>query len=210
MINLNQKLIDLGYLKSPQIIQAFEKIKRQDFVIQELIYQAEENVPLSIGHGQTISQPLTVAFMLELLNPQKGQKILDIGSGSGWTTALLAEIVGPKGKVFAIERIQMLRTFGENNADKYNFVKSKRVIFKTGDGTEGLPKEAPFDRIHVGAAANRIPQALLKQLAVNGKMVIPQGINFQDIVLIEKTGEKEYRQKSFPGFAFVPLIEDKK
>lgn len=209
MENLNQKLIDLGYLKSPQIIQAFEKIKRKDFVIQELVYQAEENVPLSIGHGQTISQPLTVAFMLELLDPQKGQKILDIGSGSGWTTALLAEITGPQGKVFAIERIEMLKNFGENNVDKYGFIKSKRAIFKTGDGTKGLAEQAPFDRIHVGAAANKIPQDLLGQLAMGGKMVIPQGIDFQDVVLIEKTGENEYEQKKFPGFSFVPLIEDK-
>ncbi len=209
MGNLNQKLIDLGYLKTPRIIQAFEKIKRRDFVISELVYQAEENVPLSIGHGQTISQPLTVAFMLELLDPREGQKILDIGSGSGWTTALLAEITGPAGKVFAIERIDMLKDFGENNADKYGFIKSKRAVFQTGDGTKGLPEQAPFDRIHVGAAANMISQNLLDQLAVGGKMVIPQGIDFQDIVLIEKTGEKEYQQKKFPGFSFVPLIENK-
>ncbi|MDD4996193.1 MAG: protein-L-isoaspartate O-methyltransferase [Patescibacteria group bacterium] len=210
MENLNQKLINLGYLKSPQIIHAFEKIKRRDFVIQELFYQAEENVPLSIGHGQTISQPLTVAFMLELLDPQPGQKILDIGSGSGWTAALLAEIVGEKGKIFAIERIEVLKIFGEKNVDKYGFVKSKRVVFKTGNGIKGLIKESPFDRIHVGAAANKIPEDLLKQLAIGGKMVIPQGINFQDIVLIEKRGKNQYQQKNYPGFAFVPLIEEKK
>lgn len=209
MSDLIQKLINTGYLKNPEIIKAFKKIKRQDFVLPDLVSESEKNIPLVIGHGQTISQPLTVAFMLELVDPKQGQKILDIGSGSGWTTALLSEIVGPKGKVFGMERIQELKDFGENNVRKYDFVKSGRAVFVTGDGTKGLPKQAPFDRIHVAAAANEIPKALLEQLAIGGKMVIPQGISFQDIVLVEKTGSKEYKQKNFPGFSFVPLIEDK-
>lgn len=206
MTDLIQQLIDQGYLKTPRIIQAFEKINRRDFVLSEMQPESEINAPLSIGYGQTISQPLTVAFMLELLDPQTGQKILDIGSGSGWTTAILAEIVGVRGRVFGVERIQELGDFGENNTRKYNFVKSGRAVFITGDGTKGLPEQAPFDRIHVGAAANKIPKALLEQLAVGGKLVVPEGVNFQDVVLIEKVAEGKYKRKNFPGFAFVPLI----
>lgn len=208
MLNLIQQLIDQNYLKTPRIIQAFKKINRRDFVLPEMQLNAKMNAPLGIGYGQTISQPLTVAFMIELLSPQKGQKILDIGSGSGWTTAILAEIVGGQGKVFGIERIQELKDFGENNVRKYNFIKSGRATFIQGDGTKGLPEQAPFDRIHVAAAANTTPKALLDQLAVGGKLVIPEGINFQDIVLIERVGKNKYQQKRFPGFAFVPLISD--
>lgn len=208
MSKLIEQLIRDGYLKTPEIIEAFQKIKREDFVLPELRSEAEANQPLSIGMGQTISQPLTVAFMFELLKPEKGQKIIDIGSGSGWTAALLAEIVGPEGKVFAIERIQELREFGENNADKYGFVKSGRIVFVTADGTKGLPGQSPFDRIHVGAAANKIPPVLLKQLSIGGRMVIPQGIDLQNVVLIERLDKKRYKQKSYPGFSFVPLIVD--
>ena len=206
MAELVQQLIDQGYLKTKEIIQAFKKIKRKDFVLLEMQSNSGKNVPLSIGHGQTISQPLTVAFMLELLDIKKGQKILDIGSGSGWTTALLAEIVGEKGKVFAIERIQELKDFGEKNVSKYNFIRSNRATFITGDGIKGLPDQAPFDRIHVAAATNKIPTNLLEQLSIGGKLIIPQGINFQDIVLIEKIGKNKYHQEKFPGFNFVPLV----
>jgi len=208
MAELIQQLIDQGYLKTKKIIEAFQKINRRDFVLSDMQLESRKNIPLSIGHGQTISQPLTVAFMLEHLDVQEGQKVLDIGSGSGWTASLLAEIVGPKGKVFAIERIQELKDFGESNTAKYNFIKSNRAVFIVGDGTKGLPDQAPFDRIHVAAAANKIPSTLLKQLTIGGKLIIPQGINFQDIFLIEKIGKDKYQQEKFPGFSFVPLIEN--
>jgi protein-L-isoaspartate(D-aspartate) O-methyltransferase len=144
--------------------------------------------------------------MLELLQPKKGDKVLDIGSGSGWTTALLAEIVGENGKVFGIEIIPELKEFGEENTKKYNFVESKRAIFICGDGSKGLKDEAPFDKIHVGAAAAEIPKALLEQLKIGGRMVIPVGVEVQDMVLIEKISEKEYKEERYPGFLFVPLI----
>jgi len=102
MSTLIRQLIAQNYLRTPEIIKAFQKIKREDFLPDYLKNEAEENYPLPIGFGQTISQPLTVAFMFELLQPQRGHKILDIGSGSGWTTALLAEIVGEEGRVYAI------------------------------------------------------------------------------------------------------------
>lgn len=205
---LIDQLINLGYLKTPEIINAFRKIKREDFMLEEFKKEAVENYPLPIGFGQTISQPMTVAMMFEILQPQKGDKILDIGSGSGWTMALFAEIIGEDSKVFGIELISELKKFGEENTKKYNFVKSGRAIFKCGDGSKGLPDEAPFDKIHVAAAASQIPEKLLEQLKIGGKMIVPVGVESQELVLIEKTGKKMYREQRFPGFLFVPLITE--
>lgn len=207
MNDLIQQLIDDKYLKTPEIISAFRRIKREDFVVEELRSEAAENYPLSIGRGQTISQPLTVAFMIELLGPKKGHKVLDVGSGSGWTTSLLAEIVGKQGKVYAIERIKELKQFGQDNTRKYNFVGSGRAVFIASDGSKGLPQEAPFDRIHVAAASPKIPKPLLEQLKIGGKLVIPEGIDIQNIVLVEKINKHEFQRQEFSGFIFVPLIE---
>ena len=209
-MDIVSQLIQSNYLKTPRIIDAFRKIKRRDFVPPEIEGIAESNEPFPIGCGQTISQPLTVAFMLELLQPKQGEKVLDIGSGSGWTSALLAEIVGPKGKVFAIERIPELKEFGEKNARKYDFVDSGRIQFITGDGSKGLPDFAPFNCIHVAAAASRIPLALSDQLAIGGRMVIPLGVRTQNVTLVRKIAQDVFQRREFPGFAFVPLIEEEK
>ncbi|HLC89842.1 MAG TPA: protein-L-isoaspartate O-methyltransferase [Patescibacteria group bacterium] len=203
MDELIQQLINEGYLKTPAIIDAFYKIKRRDFLPPDLAGEDAINAPLPIGHGQTISQPLTVAFMLELLKPETGQKILDIGSGSGWTTALLAEIVGPKGKVYGLERVADLKEFGEKNLAKYNF---SNVEFFCRDGTKGLTEFALFDRILVGAAAFEVPKNLKDQLNLGGRLVIPT--EEQDIKLIEKIGKDKFKEVSYPGFVFVPLIEN--
>ncbi|MFA6098644.1 MAG: protein-L-isoaspartate(D-aspartate) O-methyltransferase [Patescibacteria group bacterium] len=202
-----QNLIDEGFLKSIRIINAFKKIKREDFLPIEMKDQAELNIPLPISHGQTISQPLTVAFMLELLQPKFDEKILDIGSGSGWQTALLAEIVGPAGRVYAVERIPNLKKIGEENIHKYNF---KNVEFICADGTKGYAKAAPYDRIIVAAAAEiGIPDILLKQLKIGGKLVIPVGKYEQEMVELEKISDTDYDEKRHPGFQFVPLIPKK-
>ncbi len=203
------QLIEQGYLKTPEIIEAFEKIKREDFVPEESKGEAEGNYPLPIGYGQTISQPLTVAFMLELLEPKAGERILDIGSGSGWVTALLAKIVSKikKGRVYAVERISELKEFGENNVRKYNFIEKGIVKFFCQDGTKGLPEYAPFDKIHVAAAAEKVPQVLKDQLAAGGKMIIPIS---GGILKLNRINEKEIKEEFFPGFVFVPLIKDSK
>src|SRR3972149_2720436 len=120
---LIKELMEEGILKTPSIIDAFEKVDRKDFVPEELKDRAYLNTPLPIGYGQTISQPLTVAFMLELLQPEKGNKILEIGSGSGWQTALLAYIVSGERKVFAAELIPELMAFGRQNVATYGFIK---------------------------------------------------------------------------------------
>ena len=152
-------LIREGRLKTQNIIEAFRKIKRVDFLPQDMKNLAELNEALPIGFGQTISQPLVVAFMLELLEPKKGEKILDIGSGSGWTTALLAEIVGKQGKVIAIDIIPELVEFGKQNVAKYNFIKEGRVEFICVDGSKGYQKEAPYDKILASATASKLPKA---------------------------------------------------
>ena len=203
MEELVRQLIQQGYLKTPEIIDAFRKVNRRDFLPDDLTGEDSANVPLPIGHGQTISQPLTVAFMFELLDPDKNQKILDIGSGSGWTTAMLAELVKPDGKVYAIERIAELKEFGQKNVAKYNL---ENVEFFCQDGSLGLPDRAPFDRIIVAAAALEVPQELKKQLKLGGRLVIPTAQ--QDIRLIKRIDDKEYEEEVFPGFVFVPLIKD--
>lgn len=198
-------LVGSGYLKTPRIIEAFQKIDRADFVLEKFKKDAYVNSPLPIGYGQTISQPQTVAFMLELLQPKEGHKVMDIGSGSGWQSALLAEIVGTKGKVFAIELIPELREFGEKNASRYNF-KAKGILkFICLDGTKGLPKEAPFDRVIVAASGKDAPSALKTQLKIGGRLVIPIE---NSIWLIIKKGKNDFEEKEYSGFAFVPLIEN--
>ena len=194
-----------GCLKTPLIKRAFNEIKRADFIPEKLKTEAAVDAPLPIGFGQTISQPRTVAFMLELLQPQPGDKILDIGAGSGWTTALLAFCVGEQGRIFAIERLRELCEFGRNNVLKYNFIKKKIVEFFCVDGSRGLPDGAPFDKILVSAAAEEIPPALKEQLKVNGRLVLPVK---NSVWLVEKITEDKFREKEFFGFSFVPLINE--
>jgi protein-L-isoaspartate(D-aspartate) O-methyltransferase len=231
MEQLIEQLIKEGYLRTPRIIEAFRKIKRQDFVLDDLKDEADINAPLPIGYGQTISQPLTVAFMLEALQPKTGDKVLDIGSGSGWQTALLAYCVshqGKPGKIFAIERISELVEFGKKNVAKYNFIEKGIVEFICGDAS----KKATFDpirdeisngvnKIIVAAAlsaaeirrsftrrriaAEIIPKAWREQLKVNGRIVTPIE---SSIWLLIKKDKNKFEQKEFPGFAFVPLVED--
>jgi len=211
MEDLINELIQQGYLKTPEIIEAFKRIKREDFVPEDLKGEASINAPLPIGWGQTISQPLTVAFMLELLQPKPGDKILDIGSGSGWQTALLAYIVSrkPEGRVFAIERIPQLVEFGKRNVGKYNFLKKGIVEIICGDGSKGLEKEAPFDKIIAAASAEEIPNAWKNQLEIGGRLVTPVKSSIWLLIKNPPAGGKDkFEQKEFPGFAFVPLIND--
>ncbi|MFH0712481.1 MAG: protein-L-isoaspartate O-methyltransferase [Candidatus Jorgensenbacteria bacterium] len=200
-------LIRDGYLKTPPIIEAFRKIDRADFVLPEHVPTAYVNAPLPIGEGQTISQPLTVAFMLELLEPKEGEKILDIGAGSGWTAALLAEIVGDPpdggGKVIAIERIQELKEVAEANVSKYGFTEKGIVKIIQGNGVNGYKDEAPYDKIIAAAAASRIPRAWKSQLKIGGRIVAPVS---SSIVMLRKIDQDRFEKKEYFGFAFVPLI----
>ncbi len=210
MSNLIDDLIQSKCLKTPKIIDAFKKIKRKDFLLPEDKDSAEINSPLPIGYGQTISQPLTVAFMLEVLQPKKGDKVLDVGSGSGWTVALLSQIAGDDGKVYGIEKVKELKKFAENNVLKYNFIKKGIAKIIQGDGYKGFPEHAPFDKIIVAATAEKVPPALLKQLKAGGRLVIPVGRQYesQDIVVIDKIGKDKFKEKKYSGFVFVPLVKE--
>jgi protein-L-isoaspartate(D-aspartate) O-methyltransferase len=203
MDSLIKDLIYQGYLKTDRIIDAFSKIRRVDFVPEELESASQANIPLPIGQGQTISQPLTVAFMLEKLGALPGDKVLDIGTGSGWTTALLGHIVGKKGKVIGMERIKDLCHFGMNNVSKYHLIEGGKVKIICADGSKGYVNEAPYNRILVSAAAGEIPKELKKQLAIGGRLVIPVK---SSIWMIEKISAKDFREEEYPGFSFVPLI----
>ena len=196
-------LIEEGWLKTPRIIEAFRKIKREDFLPENEKNLAELNSALSIGFGQTISQPLVVAFMLEQLQPQKGDKILDVGSGSGWTSALLAEIVGEKGKVIAIEIVPELKEFGERNVSKYNFIEKGIVQFVCEDGSKGYQEESPFGKILASASAWKIPLAWKEQLKVGGRIVAPVA---NSIWLFIKRSQNEFEEIEHQGFIFVPLV----
>lgn len=205
MSKLVNDLIRKGTLKSDLVIEAFWEIDRIEFVAPEHEKYAHADVPFPIGFGQTISQPMTVAIMLELLEPQRGQKILDVGSGSGWTTALLSYIVGEKGKVIGMERKKELMDFGRKNVDKFSYVKKGIAQFVHGDGSKGYEAEAPYDRILVSAMADCVPNELKEQVKIGGLIVIP--IN-NSIWCMKKTGENEFEKEEYPGFAFVPLVED--
>ena len=231
-MTLIDSLIEQGWLKTPRIIEAFRKIKRVDFLPaapkggeprplygrEDMKDLAEVNGALSIGYGQTISQPLVVAFMLELLQPKPGDKILDIGSGSGWTSALLAHIVSGgelneklkmkneklSGKIIAIDIVPELVEFGRKNIAKYNFLEKGIAEFICINGSKGYKKEAPFDKILCSAEAREVPQAWKDQLKVGGRIVTPIG---SSIWLFVKKSSQQFQEKEYPGFVFVPLVE---
>ncbi len=211
-MDLAARLIGQKIIVKPEIAWAFKKIDRADFLPPEVKSGAEIDQPLAIGFGQTNSQPSTVAFMLEKLAPEAGEKILDVGCGSGWTTALLAEIVGRQGRVCGLEIIPELKKQAEKNVGRYGFIKSGRATITLGDGRKGLPALAPFDRILVSAASGDLPGPLLDQLAAGGKMILPisDGRDGQSMVLIAKDRHNKIKRTIFPGFLFVPLVKPKK
>lgn len=199
MHELVDAMIFSNVLKSPQIIDAFRAVDRKYFVPRTWKNETYIDNALPIGNDQTISQPSTVAFMLEKLAPQKGDKVLDIGSGSGWTTALLCHIVGEEGSVIGVERVSALVEQGQENLSHFNF--DHGCIKQAGEKL-GLPGEA-FDRILVSAAADEIPKELFSQLKVGGTLVIPVE---NSIYRFKKISETQIEQEAFYGFIFVPLI----
>jgi len=182
------------------LLQAISNVEREKFVSPVMKPNAYKDIALPIGYGQTISQPYTIAVMTEALAIKKGDKVLEIGTGSGYQAAILFQMGA---KVYSIER----------NVDIYHDVLKRfekvgvRVHCKCGDGTLGWDAYAPFDKIIVTAGAPDIPEALKKQLAVNGKMVIPVGtMNSQTLRILTKIAEYEFEIEDIPQFAFVPLI----
>lgn len=200
----HQRLIDSmiasGVLYSPSIIKAFHRCNRMYFVPDELQSETYGDYPLSIGMGQTISQPTTVAIMLELLHPVSGNKVLDLGSGSGWTTALLASIVGEKGFVEGIERVPSLVEYGRECLKRVH-IENASIEFADAD-VLGKPGHH-YDRILVSASAQELPETLIEQLNPGGILVIPI---LESIWRFIKNKDGKITSVELPGFRFVPLI----
>lgn len=197
---LVDSMIVSGVLRSDNIIEAFTAIDRKYFVPTLHANHIYIDVPLSIGNDQTISQPTTVAFMLEHLGVQKGDKVLDIGSGSGWTTALLCHMVGDTGSVTGLERVDTLVEQGRKNIAKLD-IPGYCHITKAGEQL-GIPSEQ-FDRILVSASADEIPKELFSQLNVGGTLVIPIR---ESIFKFKKVSESKVIEEEYYGFRFVPLV----
>lgn len=187
-------------ISDESVLLAISKVEREKFVQPVMKANAYKDIALPIGYGQTISQPFTIAIMTEALKVKKGDKVLEVGTGSGYQAAILYEMGA---KVYSIER----------NIDLYNEVLKRfeklgiRVHCKCGDGTLGWDQYAPFDKIIVTAGSPTVPDSLKKQLAINGRMVIPVGnMSSQTLKVLNKTAENEFEIEDIPQFAFVPLI----
>lgn len=183
-----------------RVSEVFKEVERRNFLPANVVEDTVLDSPLPIGFGQTNSQPTTVRMMLNWLEVEPGNKILDVGSGSGWTTALLSRLAGPRGKVYAVEIVPELTKFGRDNCQRLGITNCE---FHTAGRQLGLPVYAPYDRILVSAAARELPKELVKQLIPGGKMVIPVGF---DVLEIQKYENGELETFTHHGFAFVPLI----
>jgi len=203
-VNTHQELIDhliaSGVLYSSPLIEAFRKCNRAFFVPEGMHTDTYGDYPLSIGMGQTISQPTTVAIMLELLHLRAGDKVLDIGSGSGWTTALLASAVGKDGRVEGVERIPSLVEYGRKSLRKAHV--SNASIELADPSVLGKPGHL-YDRILVSASAQSMPMSLLDQLKPTGVLVIPI---LESVWRVTKDENGALNGYELPGFRFVPLI----
>jgi len=199
---LIQLLRDKG-IQSETVLEAMELIPRHLFMDPSLVNFAYEDQAYPIAADQTISQPFTVAFQTELLDVQPGHKVLEIGTGSGYQTALLLELGT---QVYSIERQQLLFKKTQRLFSKMG-LRPKKMIF--GDGYLGMPTEEPFDRIIVTAGAPVVPKPLLNQLIIGGKLVIPVGVKKQEMIRFTRTGATTFDQEKFGEFRFVPLLEKK-
>ena len=201
-VELVKKLKIEGRITSKEVEKAFLDTPRELFVQDSLKNFAYYDTPLEIGDGQTISAPHMVAIMCEGLDIKKGQKILEIGAGSGYHIAIISKLIGKEGHAYSIERFLSLAKKAKENLEKANIV---NVTIETGDGSMGLQKYAPYDRIYVTCASPKIPPPLMQQLNENGKLMVPVGRMICNLKLIEKIGDKMIK-RDLGGCAFVPLV----
>jgi len=207
-INLIDKLVISKHIKSREIERVFREYNRVEFLPDEQKSFVGEDVPLPIGHNQTISQPYTIAFILDLLDIHKGNNILDVGTGSGWQAALLAGLVAPEGKVITVERIQELADTAKINLEKFGLITNGTVTAICGNALEIDPDWPVFDRV-VSAAEyapttdEGIPESWKNALAVGGRIVMPIAGR---LIVADKISGTEFAIKEYPGFSFVPLI----
>jgi protein-L-isoaspartate(D-aspartate) O-methyltransferase len=187
-------------VRDPLVLAAMAKVPRHLFVPESLRVHAYADEPLPIGEGQTISQPFIVAYMTEALGLRGGEKVLEVGTGSGYQTAVLAEIAG---EVYTVEIVEKLARRARTVLDGLGYA---NVRFRVGDGSAGWPEEAPFDGIIVTAAAARIPETLEDELKVGGRMIVPVGTDLQELFFIEK-GTKGVERESRLAVRFVPLVK---
>ena len=200
--NLISELREKG-ITDENVLKAFDNVPRHFFLELAFTEQAYSNVAFQIGAGQTISHPFTVAFQTQLLNIKKGDKVLEIGTGSGFQTSILCDMGA---KVFSVERQRELYSNVGHILRYFHF--TPRLSY--GDGYKGLPSFAPFDGIIVTCGAPYVPDALLEQLKVGGKLVIPIGEGgIQRMKLITKVSEQEFETKDYGDFSFVPMLENK-
>ena len=203
---LRQKLVNIlktKNIKDEKVLNAIGKVPRHLFMDSGFLDHAYQDKAFPIAADQTISQPYTVAFQSELLEVKRGDKILEIGTGCGYQTAVLLELGA---KVYSIERQQELFKKTSKFLPKLGY-RAKKIIF--GDGYKGLEEEAPFDSIIVTAGAPFVPKPLLSQLKIGGKLVIPVGDDVQIMNMFIRKGQKEFEQQELGEFRFVPLLEDK-
>jgi len=185
-------------VRDPAVLAAMRKVPRHRFVPESLRSQAYDDRPLRIGLGQTISQPYIVALMTELARPRAGMKVLEVGTGSGYQAAVLAEIVG------TVDTIEIVPELGRRAEKTLREMSYRNVRVFVGDGFDGRPQDAPFDAILVTAAPETIPPPLLEQLAAGGRLVIPVGSAEQELLVVTKT-EGGYRRESVIPVRFVPM-----
>jgi protein-L-isoaspartate(D-aspartate) O-methyltransferase len=199
---LIQKLLLEGAIRSRRVKSAFEHVERRNFVSPSYAEFAYMDTPLAIGFEQTISAPHIVAVMTEYLSVKPGQRVLEIGSGSGYQTAILLQLLKGKGHVFSVERIKELAKQARKNLKTQKY---QNYTILTGNGAKGLEKHAPFDRIIVTASAKKVPPKLIHQLAPCGILVIPVG---NELRVYTKHAKKDVHEKIAGYVRFVPLIEE--
>ena len=196
---IETQIIQRGII-DPKVIKAMLKIPRHLFVSEEYLSEAYDDHSLPIGEGQTISQPYMVALMTELLCLTSTEKVLEIGTGSGYQTALLAEL---SKEVYTVERIKGLIDYAKKVLESLNY---QNIFYKFGDGTEGWKEVATYDRIIVTAASANVPEPLIEQLNIDGKVVIPIGDKFSQVLTVIEKKDSKVTKKEICGCVFVPLI----